>query len=298
MEICYTSEVSERQEIHICNVKMVDYAHALSWMIVSPIAMLTDILAIVIIAHYYPFFHGTDVMMTSLLCAMTANAALVLPIPAFMELKGMPWNPSLCIGYVWCFITFRLAQIMSLIGISIHWSAMLKVSAERKNYFSTKTLKICTVFIWILSAVVGLLPLIGAVNEDFNKSNQCKFLGFNLGAGFAIFFLVFIVACMFVSVICAFDATILIKHMKRVAKVKYQTGRFHLPEKRDAVPTQGTCSISEKYNRLKFAWDLSRFVLFLVLLSFLGNHFPYAVSRRIKPTSFPTSFGKSFLPAS
>ena len=258
---------------------MVDYAHALSWMIISPVAVLTDILAIITIAHYYPFFHGTDVMLTSLLSAMTANAVLVLPIPAFLELKGMPWNPSLCIGYTWCFITFRLAQIMSLTGMSVHWSAMLKVSAEKRNYFSTKSLKICTVFIWVVSSIIGLLPLIGAVNEDFNTSKQCRFLAFNLGVGFAIFFLVFIVACMIVSLICAFDATLLLRQMKQIAKVKYQTGRFYVPDQKAGVPAQGSCSLSERCQRLKFAWDLSRFVLCLVLLTFLGNHFPYTVSQ-------------------
>ena len=258
---------------------MAEFAHALSWMIISPIAVITDVLAIVIIAHYYPFFHGTDVMLTSLLSAMALNAFIVLPIPSFLGLKGMAWNRSLCLGYVWCFITFRLVQLMSLCGMSIHWSAILKVSAERKNYFSTKYLKLGTVLIWIISAIVGSLPLLGAANADFNTSDQCKFLPFSLGIGFAVFFLVCIVASMFVSVICAFDATFLIRQMKRVAEVKYQAGRFHVPERSADVPTQGICSVSERYQRLNFAWDLSCFVLLVIVLCFLGNHFPYAVGR-------------------
>lgn len=256
---------------------MAEFAHALSWMIISPIAVLTDILAIIIIAHYYPFFHGTDVMLTSLLSAMALNALLVLPVPSFLGLKEMSWNPSLCLGYVWCLITFRLAQILSLCGMSIHWSAMLKVSAEKKNYFSTKFLKLGTILIWIISAVVGSVPLMGAVNKEFNDSHQCHFLASNLGFGFAIFFIVCIVAAMFVATVCSFDATFLIKHMKHVAEVKYQAGRFHVPDKSAGVPTQGTCSVSEKYHRLNFAWDLSCFVFLVTLLSFLGNHFPYAV---------------------
>ena len=257
---------------------MIDFGIAITWMIISPLAFVTDVFAIVVIAHYFPFFHGTDVTLISILTAMAGNAVFVLPIPAFLELSGRSWNPSLCIGYLWCVFTFRLSQILSLMVISIHWSTLLKMSAQKKKYFSTKFLKITIVFIWICSAIFGILPLIGVADDEFNEKGTCKFLAFNVGGGYGLFFLIIIFTAMFVSILCASDAMILIKHMKVVAKTKYQAGRFHIPDRRSELPLHGNSSLAERYHRLQFAWDLSKFSLVFVILSFTVNNFPYAVS--------------------
>lgn len=257
---------------------MYSFGIGLSWMIISPVALVTDILAIIVIAHYFPFFHGTDITLISIFIAMAGNAFLVLPIPAYLLIRGHQWTSNLCIGYSWCVLTLRLAQLLSLMVISIHWSTLLKMSAQKKKYFSTKFLKVTVVFIWICSAIFGLLPLIGVASDEFDKNNKCKFLAFGIGTGYSLFFLIIIMVSMFVSVLCASDAMILIKHMKSVAKTKYQAGRFHIPDRRADLPIQGNSSLAERYHRLQFACDLSRFVLIFVILSFAGNHMLYGVS--------------------
>ncbi|KAL4220939.1 hypothetical protein ACF0H5_019205 [Mactra antiquata] len=208
---------------------------------------------------------------------MAGNAILVLPIPAYLQIRDQQWTSSLCIGYSWCVLTFRLAQLLSLMVISIHWSTLLKMSAQKKKYFSTKFLKVTIVFIWICSAIFGLLPLIGVASDDFYENNKCKFLAFGIGTGYGLFFLIIIMISTFVSILCASDAMVLIKHMKAVAKTKYQAGRFHIPDRRADLPIQGNSSLAERYHRLQFAWDLSRFVLIFVVLSFAGNQVLYGV---------------------
>lgn len=258
---------------------MIDFGIAVSWMIISPVALVTDIIAIVIVSHYFPFFHGTDVTLISILIAMAGNAILVLPIPAYLEIKDDKWTSNLCIGYAWCVLTFRMAQILSLMVMSIHWSTLLKMSAQKKKYFSTKFLKITIVFIWICSVIFGLLPLIGIVGSEFNQeATSCQFLAFNIGAGYGFYFLIIIFTAMFVSVLCASDAMILIGHMKVIAKTKYQTGRFHIPDRRADIPMHENSSLAERHHRLQFAWDLSKFALVFVLLAFSINQLPYAVS--------------------
>ena len=257
---------------------MVDYGVAISLIVLSVFALFTDILAIIVIAHYFPFFHGTDVTLMSLMFAMAGNAIVVLPIPAFIEVLGKQWTSGLCTGYVWGFLTFRLSQMLSLAILTIHWSTLLKMSAERKSYFSTKLLKISIVFVWISSVLFGCLPLLGVADRSYNKDQTCKFLSFNLGTGFGLFFIIANIACMIVSIICATDATFLIKHMKRIAKTKYNTSRFHIPDSRADIPGQVINYVTERYHRLNFAWDLSRFVLVFVLIAFLLNHLPYTVS--------------------
>ncbi|KAK3602736.1 hypothetical protein CHS0354_017182 [Potamilus streckersoni] len=169
-----------------------------------------------------------------------------------------------------------MAQILCLVTMCVHWSAVLKISAEKKKFISAKVLKIVVVFVWIVSSVVGLFPTIGVTSDPFQK-DMCTFLTFDLGMGFTIFFIVLIFATVLTSAICVIDATVLLKYMKQVAEIKYQAGRFYLPDKRTSVPSSGTCTILERYHRLNFAWDLSKFILVFTILSFFMNHVPYAV---------------------
>lgn len=261
---------------------MSSHGYAISWFTLSPVAVVTDVLAIVVITHYFPFFHGTDVTMISLLVSMAGNAMFVLTIPAYLDLNDKPWNPNLCLGYLWCVLTIRLAQMLSIMVLSVHWSTLLKLSAQNKRYVSTKYLKFTVAFVWVFSAIFGILPVIGAANSDFNSGNTCKFMAFNLGQGYALFFLIFGAVAIFVSILCCCDSMLLIKHIKSIAGTKYRPDRFHLPDKRADMPLHAGTSMTEKYHRLQFAWDLSKFALIFVLLVIAINHFPYLVSKMYK----------------
>ena len=256
---------------------MSDYDYAISWFVISPLAVVTDGLAILVITHYFPFFHGTDVTLISLFVAMAGNAMLVLTIPAYLKITGNVWSSNLCYGYVWCVLTVRVSQMLSLMVLSIHWSTLLKLSAQKKRYVSTKYLKFTVAFVWVVSAIFGILPILGAANNDFNATNNCKFLAFNLGTGYALFFLIFNTVSMFVSVLCCCDSMMLIRHIKTIAGSKYQTGRFQLPDRRADLPMHAGSSMAERYHRLQFAWDLSKFAMIFVFLTVGINHFPFTV---------------------
>jgi len=56
-------------------------AHAVIYFVISPLALLADILAIFVIAHYFPYYHGTGVALISVISAMVGNTIVALPIP-------------------------------------------------------------------------------------------------------------------------------------------------------------------------------------------------------------------------
>ncbi|KAH3827302.1 uncharacterized protein LOC127881163 isoform X1 [Dreissena polymorpha] len=254
-----------------------DSGHAVSWIILSPLAIVTDVLAIVVITHYFPFYHGTDVTLISVLTAMLGNAMFVVPVPAVRTLLGTPWSPALCQMYTWCALTFRAAQVSSLLVMSINWSTLLKLSAQKKRYVSTKYLKVTVVFVWLSAAVFGLLPVIGVVQNDFYSYDTCKFLGFNLGLGFSLFFIVYIPLVLIVTLISSCDAVWLIKHMKKIVEVRDQAERGILPMRNGSMPLHVGGSQTGRRQRLKFAWELSHFSLIFTILSFLVNQIPYAM---------------------
>ena len=257
---------------------MLESAHAVIYFVISPLALLADILAIFVIAHYFPYYHGTDVALISVISAMVGNAIVTLPIPAYLGLRELSWTPYLCSGFTWAVLTFKLAQLLSLMVMSIHWSTLLKLSAHKKRYVSTKYLKLTIFFVWMSSAIFGILPVIGAADVNFNTHGQCHFLGLSLGTGFCLFFIIMILLAVTVSLICCADAMILIRHMENVAHNKSQVnGRFRLQTDTPEVTLHSGSGVSDIQQRLRFAWDLSRFTTVFIAMAFTIDHLPYTV---------------------
>ncbi|XP_063409386.1 uncharacterized protein LOC134692784 [Mytilus trossulus] len=269
---------------------MTSNGFGLSWIILSPIAVLTDVAAIAIVCHYKPFYHGSDVMVISLIVAMTMNALLIVPIPACTELGYFDWNAYLCKFYVWAFVTFRVVQMLSLSAICFHWSTIFKASCNNQNKGLTYRIKIISVIIWILSTIIGLLPIIGAVPDEFFGAGSCRFLSSDIGIGFTVFIFIFVVTCMCIAIISICDVTFLTKCMKSTAHIKYGAGRFYLPNKRSDIP--GTYSTQEKFNQLNFTWDLCRFFCIVISFCFIGNHLPFVILEFMQST---TGFNRSLV---
>ena len=257
---------------------MISNATVLSWIVLSPFAILTDVAAICFVCHYKPFYHGSDIMIISLLVAMAMNALLVVPIPAFTEFGYFHWNSVLCKFYVWTFVTFRIAQMLTLSAICFHWSAIFKASSNNQNKGLTYRIKFVSVIIWILSSIIGLIPIIGAVPDEFFGEDSCMFLTSDMGIGFTIFIFIFVITCMFLAIISICDVTFLTKCMKKTASVRYGAGRFYIPKKRSDVPGNGSYNAQEKFNQLNFTWDLCRLFCIVIFFCFIGNHLPFAVS--------------------
>lgn len=261
---------------------MVSNATALSWLVLSPVAILTDVIAIVFVCHYKPFYHGSDVVVVSLLVAMTMNALLVVPIPVFTELNYIEWNDLLCKFYVWSFLTFRIAQMLSLSAICFHWTSIFRASSKNQNKGLTYKIKIISVVIWLLSTIVGLLPVIGAVPDDFFDNGSCNFLSSDIGIGFTVFMFIFVITCMFSAIISICDVTFLTRCMTKNAHVNYRAGRFYLSRKKSDIPGDGHCNTQEKIYQLNFTWDLCRLFCIVISFCFIGNHLPFVVSLQLE----------------
>ncbi|OWF41103.1 uncharacterized protein LOC110462969 [Mizuhopecten yessoensis] len=263
------------------------------WLVLSPLAGVTGVITAVVIAHYTPFYHGSDILLFSYAITMSINSLLLPSVPALVEITGNTWPDILCQFYVWAFITFRVLQVLTLLSLSVLWSAIMKYSTRGKRIKFTTIVKGVVPTIWVLSAVLGLLPIIGAVPDTFHSEGKCHFLSSDLGQGMAVTMGVIVFSCVVFSVICVCDATVLLKYVRRVALVKYGAGRFYLPQKRSSVPGAGTYTIHERYHQLTFAWDVCRLVLVWVLGSGLVSHIPYAVLEFVALTSPPGSSHKT-----
>ncbi|XP_060071296.1 uncharacterized protein LOC132551202 [Ylistrum balloti] len=257
------------------------------WLVLSPLAGIIGIITAVVILHYTPFHHGSDILFLSYAVAMSINGLLLPAVPAIVEMTGNKWPDSLCQFYVWAFISLRVSQVLTTLCLSVLWSAIMKYSAKGKRIRFTSIIKGVVPTVWGLSAVLGLLPIIGAVPQSFHSDGKCYFLSSDLGEGMAVVIGVLVFACVVFSIICVCDATVLLKYVRRVALVKYGAGRFYLPKKRSGVPGAGTYTIHERYHQLTFAWDVCRLVLVWILCSGLVSHIPYAVLEFVALTSPP-----------
>ncbi|XP_046579621.1 uncharacterized protein LOC124287179 [Haliotis rubra] len=256
---------------------MVEYGVAVAWMVLSPVALLTCVVAVVVIAHYRPFFHGTDLCLMSLLACLMANVLLLIPIPGVMTLRGIPWSQPLCYCYIWVSVTVRVAEILSVLCMCVHWMTMLRLPSGKQVYGSTKAVKVYVVIMWLLAAVIGIMPLIGATDDGYSsKRGTCVFLPHDLGVSFALFFIILNLCSVVLCLICTSDTLVLLRYMRRVAVVKYQAGRFYLPST-SAVAKTGSQTVHARYNELTFSSDLSRLVLAVVIATAAINHLPFTL---------------------
>jgi hypothetical protein len=58
------------------------------WLVLSPLALITNVIAVVVVCHYRRQFHGTDVALVSLFVTMGTEALLAVPIPAALDIHG------------------------------------------------------------------------------------------------------------------------------------------------------------------------------------------------------------------
>ncbi|XP_033763860.1 uncharacterized protein LOC117345036 isoform X2 [Pecten maximus] len=266
---------------------MSEFVTNVLWLVLSPLAGITGVITAIVISHYTPFHHGSDILFFSYVITMSINGLLLPAIPALVQITGNTWPDGLCQFYVWASICFRVLQVLTMLSLSVLWSAILKYSTKGKRIRFTTIVKGVVPTVWAISAVLGLLPIIGAVPQTFHSEGKCYFLSSDLGQGMGVVMGVLVFSCVVFSVICVCDATILLKYVRRVALVKYGAGRFYLPQKRSSVPGAGTYTIHERYHQLTFAWDVCRLVLAWVLSSGLVSHIPYAVLEFVALTSPP-----------
>ncbi|XP_069120594.1 uncharacterized protein [Argopecten irradians] len=266
---------------------MSEFVTNVLWLVLSPLACITGVITAIVICHYTPFYHGSDILFLSYVITMSVNGLLLPAIPAIVEVTGNTWPDILCQFYVWAFICFRVLQAFTILSLSVLWSAIMKYSTKGKRIRFTTIVKGTVPTIWTISAVLGLLPIIGAVPQTFHSEGKCYFLSSDLGQGLGVVMGVLVFSCIVFSIICVCDATVLLKYVRRVALVKYGAGRFHLPQKRSSVPGAGTYTIHERYHQLTFAWDVCRLVLVWILCSGLVSHIPYSVLEFAALTSPP-----------
>ncbi|XP_062566334.1 uncharacterized protein LOC134228670 [Saccostrea cucullata] len=247
----------------------------LPWIVLTPVAVLTDLFSVTILCHYRRHFHGTDVVFISILVCMVLNALVIPFIPALLNITNTEWNESLCNFFVWTALTTRMVQVSNLALLSFHWSKILRTSTKRIKISTTTTVKIIVPIFWGVAAVVGLLPVIGAVPDNFKTKNDCFFLLSDLGLGFLIFMIVFILTMACISLVCSFDSIALIHYAKKIAFIKYGAGRFYLPRKNDGLAENYT--VHERYGQLNFAADLCRLVTIVTCFSLIVNHIPCVV---------------------
>lgn len=137
-------------------------------------------------------------------------------------------------------------------------------------------MKIMTPVFWGVCTIIGLLPIIGAVPDRFKSNKDCLFLLSDLGLGFVIFMIVYVLTMICISLVCSFDSLALIHYAKKIAFIKYGAGRFYLPRKNDGLSENYT--VHERYGQLNFAADLCRLVTIVTCFSVVANHLPYVVS--------------------
>ncbi|XP_055864705.1 uncharacterized protein LOC106079323 isoform X2 [Biomphalaria glabrata] len=261
------------------NTVMPTYAVALSWIVLSPVAFLSNILAIIFVLHYRPLFHSCDVALVSLLVAMATDAVFLFPVQAVVELGEFLWSQELCTFYVWLFVTLRALTLLVILMINVYWMASLRVTLKGQLFTSSKSAKFCVCICWLASVLLGIIPATGGVVMfQYYEDGVCKFLPANISFGFALVFTILPLLSFIMGLISSIDSMQLFRQIRSIILARYNAGRFRLPNS-----TSGSDrSAHAKYNELNVSTDLCRLVIALTLVSSALNGLPLMVAQFVQ----------------
>ncbi|XP_059175643.1 uncharacterized protein LOC131955513 [Physella acuta] len=254
---------------------------AIAWIVLCPIAFLTNVIILLVVQHYRPLLHSCDVAFTSLLVTMAANAMLLLPVQSVTELASIPWGVELCTFYVWLSLTLRASHLLVLLVLNVYWVASLRVTVKGHMFTSSKHVKFLVTICWIIAVIIGIIPATGGIKIfQFYDSETCKFLPTDVSLGFGVVFIIMALVSFVMGIISSADSRQLFKHMHQVALRKYNAGRFHLPTVSGNVQTSSP--VHAKYSELNVARELCSLVFYVTLMSSCLNSIPLFVSQFVQ----------------
>ena len=262
---------------------------SIAWLCLCPLALLTDLLALLVIFHFRPLLHSVDVALASLVVTMATNVVLLLPVPALIRLAGeLRWTKDACTFYNWLASTLRASNILVLMLLNVYWVTALRTFTEpkpqayspKKIFSSSKLMKLAVVIAWVISIIIGLVPVAGETRVfDYYQSDfygrSCWFLPYNTDIGFSLFFVTLTLASIFIGVISAGDTLLLFRQMRKYAVTKISSAR------RDDLPgVAGSDSRGghPEHSELSVASELCLLGLCFTLCSAAINALPLVVS--------------------
>ncbi|GAB1607909.1 hypothetical protein Ahia01_001074800 [Argonauta hians] len=252
-----------------------DY-QALSWVVLCPIAIVTNCFGAIIISHYRSSYIGTDMVLITLLLAMAANAGVLLLVPAVYVMLNIAWTVKFCFFYIWIFGFLRAVGLIGLFVLSFHWSHVSKLTPLNRIQAPRFPIKSSILVTVIISVIVGILPLarIFMRPDPFASALPCKFLSYDADPTLAIFAIIMILVVFFAIIICLIDSGLLLHSYKSMFLLKYKSGGYYDTERARAMWSR-TGIVSDTYSEIQNTFDLWRVVLLQFLLSTLINHIPY-----------------------
>lgn len=255
-----------------------DY-QALSWVVLCPIAIVTNCFGAIIVSHYRSSYIGTDMVLITLLLAMAANAGVLLLVPAIYVMLNMTWSTGLCFFYIWIFGFLRAVGLIGLFILSFHWSHVSKLTPLNRLQMPSFPIKSSLLVTVLISIIVGILPLVRILMrpDPIDKTLPCMFLTYDADPVLAIFIIILTLVVFFAIIICLIDSGLLLHSYKSMFLLKYKSGGYYDTERARAAWSR-TGIISDTYSEINNTFDLWRVVLLQFLLSTLINHIPYLVS--------------------
>ena len=149
--------------------------HLSSWMIVTSIALGTinlvvligNSLVVVAVIKYRKLRTITNVYIVSLACADMMLGILVLPFSASYDvLHFWPFGESFCSIWLAVDVLLCTASILNLCAISLDRYLAVSRPIRYPSIMSRRRGKVIVCFVWILSLIISLPPLIGWNDEN------------------------------------------------------------------------------------------------------------------------------------
>ena len=197
------------------------YAHAISWIVLSVTSLIAVFTLLFVIISLYRVLRSLDLFVTSLLLVCMGNAGVVVLVPALLHVLRVPWSGSMCRGYVWSVLTFRIAGLLNLGALG--FERLLLIRREGKYKYKPTVSVVSTLFIiWVAAMGLAAAPAIvwsildtpiTQFSHKIANDTECSIFAHDLHRDIGIVMIVLETASMVVSLTCAFDAYCSMSHL-------------------------------------------------------------------------------------
>ncbi len=253
-----------------------------SWIVLLPIALMAILISMVAISNFRNRFRSLDFFLGFIIFVQLLNVCIVSLIPLVLYLQQADWSHLLCAFYIWSFVTFRFVETLIIFALSIDRILIVRLPGKYKYHVSTNK-KILVLFLWIVSAFLGAIPVCGWPAIDLIQDKKCQFLSYEINHNFAVFMAVSELTLFMASLVCFSDVLLQMKYF--TVNAMFTVKPTESPPTKTAVAGDTDIKISEflthSSQTLASAYDNCRLAAIVAIAILLLNHFPYIVSPAI-----------------
>ena len=211
-------------------------ASAIGWIIFSPLALLTNLVAVLVVCHYHHHFHFVDATFISVFVTTIVEVLLIVPVATFFAFQNDGFetkshSPVLCRAYIGLFMTLYVSRLLITLEMNLYWMWVQRCHPTRQVCLTITGKRFLIACAWIVAILIGITSVSARLFSNFNEDTTgpkiakfhtrrdqriCTILQEYTTNAFNVVHVVTTMVIVFISLLSSVDSLIVMRSMKRL----------------------------------------------------------------------------------